>query len=356
MFRILITSLTALWSATALAAGDTLKVYNWSDYIDPAVLEEFEEETGIKVIYDTYESGEVAETRVMARGSGYDVVIVASEYITRMIDAGAVRRLDQTRLANRKHLWGDIMQRLAAYDAGNRHAVPYLWGTTGIGYDESQVNARMADAPVDSWAMIFDPQVVSRFAECGVSLPDAPEEVLSAALSYLGRDPNSSDAADIADAQAAIKAIRPYVNRIDSAQIDDLASGDICLAMGWSGDVLAAADEAEDGIDVVYAIPKEGAPIWFDLMVIPVDAPSVDAAHRFVDFLMRPEVIARISNEVYYANPNEAATPFVDPEVLEDPSIYPTEDVMKGLFALASRDARTKRGIARRWTMLKLGN
>ncbi len=356
MFRIAMATLIGLWSAAAMAAGGTLHVYNWSDYIDPSVLEEFEAETGIEVVYDTYESGEVAETRLITQGSGYDVAIVASEYLPRMIGAGVIDALNKQKLPNTGHLWDDIMQRLASYDAGNRHAIPYLWGTTGVGYDAKQVAERMADAPVDSWAMIFDPNVISRFADCGVSLPDAPEEVISAALKYLGRNPNSTDSKDIADAQAAIQAIRPYVNKIDSGQIDDLASGDVCLAIGWSGDVLAAADEAEDGIEVVYSIPKEGAPVWFDLMVIPSDAGNKDAAYLFIDFMMRPEVIARVSNEVYYANPNEAATEFVEAEILEDTGIYPTPETMKGLYALASRDPRSKRSIARKWTMLKLGN
>jgi putrescine transport system substrate-binding protein len=356
MFRIIITTLIGLWSATAFAAGGTLKVYNWSDYIDPTVLEEFESETGIKVVYDTYESGEVVETKVMAKGSGYDVVVVSSEYLPRMIGAGVIKPLNKEKLPNSRNLWADIMQRLASFDSGNRHSIPYLWGTTGIGYDEKRISERMADAPVDSWAMVFDPKVVSRFADCGVSVPDAPEELLSAALAYLGRDPNSTDSKDIADAQAAITTIRPYIKKIDSGQIDDLASGDICLAIGWSGDVLGAADEAEGGIEVIYSIPKEGAPIWFDLMVIPADAANAEAAYLFLDFMMRPQVIARISNEIFYANPNEAATEFVEAEILEDPAIYPTPRVMKGLFAVASRDARSKRAIARQWTIVKIGN
>ena len=356
MFRIIITALIGLWSATAFAAGGTLKVYNWSDYIDPAVLEEFESETGINVVYDTYESSEVVETKIMAKGSGYDVVVVSSEYLLRMIGAGVIKPLNKEKLPNSGNLWADIMQRLASFDLGNRHSIPYLWGTTGIGYDEKRISERMADAPVDSWAMVFDPKVVSRFADCGVSVPDAPEELLSAALAYLGRDPNSTDSKDIADALATITAIRPYIKKVDSGQIDDLASGDICLAIGWSGDVLGAADEAEDGIEVIYSIPKEGAPIWFDLMVVPSDAANTEAAHLFLDFMMRPQVIARISNEIYYANPNEAATEFVEAEILEDPAIYPTAEAMKGLFAIASRDAKSKRAIARQWTMVKLGN
>ncbi|MDH3663148.1 MAG: polyamine ABC transporter substrate-binding protein [Alphaproteobacteria bacterium] len=356
MFRIIIITLIGLWSATAFAASGTLKVYNWSDYIDPTVLEEFTSETGVKVVYDTYESGEIAETKMMAKGSGYDVVVVSSEYLPRMIGAGVIKPLNKGKLPNSSNLWADIMQRMAAFDSGNRHAIPYLWGTTGIGYDENRIAERMADAPVDSWAMIFDPNVVSRFTDCGVSLPDAPEEMLSAALAYLGRDPNSIDSKDIADAQATIEAIRPHVTTIGSSQLDDLAAGEACLAIGWSGDVLSAADEAEDDINIVYSVPKEGAPIWFDLMVIPADAVNAEGAHLFIDFMMRPEVIARVSNEVYYANPNEAATEFVEAEILEDPAIYPTPEAMKGLIAIASRDAKSKRAIARRWTMVKLGN
>jgi putrescine transport system substrate-binding protein len=356
MFRIIITTLIGLWSAAAIAAGGTLKVYNWSEYIDPAVLEEFTSETGITVVYDTYESGEIAETKMVARGSGYDVVVVASEYISRMIGAGAINPLDKENLSNSGNLSADIMRRLASFDPGNRHAIPYLWGTTGIGYEEKQIAERMADAPVDSWSMVFDPKVVSRFADCGVSLPDAPEELLSIALTYLGHDPNSTDSTDVADAQAAIKAIRPYVTTIGSSQLDDLSTGRVCLAIGWSGDVLAAADEADEGIDIVYSVPREGAPIWFDLMTIPADAANVEAAHLFIDFMMRPQVIARISNEVYYANAIEAASAFVEAEILEDPAIYPTAETMKGLFAIVSRDARSKRAIARQWTIVKLGN
>ncbi len=355
MLRIIITTLISLWSAAAIAAGGTLKVYNWSEYIDPTVLEDFASETGIKVVYDTYESSEIAETKMMAKGSGYDVVVVASEYLSRMIGAGVIKPLIKEKLPNSRNLWADIMQRLASFDSGNRHAIPYLWGTTGIGYNKKRIAERMADAPVDSWAMIFDPKVVSRFADCGVTLPDTPEEMLSAALVYLGRDPNSTDSKDIADAQEAIKAIRPYITTIGSSQTNDLSSGIACLVIGWSGDVLLAADEAEDGIEIVYSIPKEGAPIWFDLMVIPTDAANVEAAQLFIDFMMRPEVIAKISNEVYYANANEAATEFVEAEILDDPAIYPTAEALKGLFAIASRDARSKRAIARQWTVIKLG-
>ena len=354
MKRMLIAALVVL-AGGPTSAAESLSIYNWGEYIDLTIIEEFERETGVKVVYDTYESGETTEAMMMAGGSGYDLVVIASEYLGRLISAEVIRPLEIDRLSNAGNLWDDVMERVAAHDPGGRYTIPYLWGTTGLGYNVGEISARMPDAPLDSWAMLFDPNIVSRFADCGVSMIDGPEEVLGAALAYLGRDPNSSDPKDIADAQAAIARIAPYVQTFDSEHINDLANGRTCLALSWSGDALAAADRAIDGIEVSYAIPKEGAPIWFDLFVSPADAKNADAAHQFIDFVLRPEIIARCTNEVWYPNPNAAATGLVDAEVLANPAIYPPHETMSRLFALNARPPKEKRAIARAWNRLKLG-
>lgn len=354
MRQILIAALlTLVGSAPSIA--ETLRVLNWSEYIDPSVLDEFEAETGVKVIYDTYENGETTETLMMAGDTGYDLVVVASDYIRRLLSAEVVRPIDKNRLTSIGNLWGEVMERVDAHDPGARYTLPYLWGTTGIGYNRAAIEARMPDAPLDSWAMLFDPETVSRFADCGVSMIDAPEEVLSAALVYLGHDPNSNDAKEIAEAQGVIAKITPFVRSFDSEQIKDLSNGRTCLALSWSGDTLIAADQAADGVEVAYVTPRQGAPVWFDLFVIPTDAKNVEAAHLFLDFMLRPEIIARCTNEVWYANANAAATAFIDAEVLANPAAYPPQDTMNRLYALNARPPMEKRAIARAWTRLKLG-
>jgi len=345
--------------ATAASAQEekVVNVYNWSDYIDETILEDFTKETGIKVVYDVYDSNEILETKLLSGGTGYDVVVPsAAPFMVRQIQAGALQKLDKSKLPNLTHVWDQIAERVSKYDPGNEYSVNYMWGTTGIGYNVDKIAERMEDAPTDSWDMIFDPDVVSKFADCGVYMLDAPAEMIPAALNYLGLDPNSKDPDDIAKAGEALKAIRPYIQKFhSSAYIDSLANGDICLAVGWSGDVFQAIDAAADGVNVKYVIPKQGAQMWFDQMAIPVDAPHPDNAHTFINYMLQPEVVAKASNYVFYANGNKDAVEFIDAEVKDDPAIYPPDDVMEKLFTVDSYDPKTQRIITRTWTSVKTG-
>jgi len=355
----LATALTALSGSAMAEEEKILNVYNWSDYIAEDTIANFEERTGIEVNYDVFDSNEVLEAKLLAGNTGYDIVVPSASFMERQIQAGVFSKLDQTALSNRGNLDPDIMTRVALHDPDNAHAVPYMWGTTGIGYNEALVGEALKDAPVDSWSLIFDPAVVSRLANCGVTLLDAPSEVFSAALVYLGKDANSEDLDDLAAAEAVLAAIRPHIRYIHSSQqINDLANGEICVAMGWSGDIMIAADradEADNGIEISYSIPKEGTIIWFDMLAIPTDAPHPANAHLFIDYLLEPEVIAEVSNYVYYANPNSAATALVEEEIIEDPGIYPTDDVKAKLFPDLAHTSKFTRLQTRAWTRFKTG-
>ncbi|MDE0445483.1 MAG: polyamine ABC transporter substrate-binding protein [Spirochaetaceae bacterium] len=336
-----------------------LNVYNWSDYIAEDTIADFEERTGIKVNYDVFDSNEVLEAKLLAGNSGYDVVVPAASFLERQIRAGIFARLDKDRLANYGNLDAAILERVAAHDPGNEHAVPYMWGTTGFGYNVAKVNAVLPDAPTDSWGMLFDPEVVAKLAPCGVTVLDAPTEVFANLMGYLGRDPNSEDAADLEAFTEHMLLIRPHIRYFHSSQnINDLANGEICVAMGWSGDMLIARDraaEAGQGVEVAYTIPREGAVIWFDTLAIPSDAPHPDNAHLFLDYMMEPEVAAAVSNYVFYANANRASLPHVDEEVKTDPAIYPSVEVKDNLFADLADSAEFTRLLTRAWTTVKTG-
>lgn len=342
-------------AAPAAWAEDALRVLNWSGYIDPAILDGFTEETGIAVDYEVYNDGEATEAMLVAGGSGYDLVVVSSEYLGRLVALEAVAPFDLGALPGRSRLSAELMAQLDRLDPGGRFAVPYLWGTTAVGYDRAAVAERMPDAPVDSWAMVFDPEVVARFADCGVGFVDAPEEVVAAALLHLGRDPNSTDPADVAAALAAIEAVAPLVARFDAEAQENLAHGTLCVALAWSGDVLTATDDQDEGVDVAYSVPPEGGILWFDVMVLPADGARPDAAHRLVEYLMRPEVIALATQETWYPNPNREASALLPPELLGNPAVYPPEAAMDRLFALRSRPPAQKAAIARAWRRLRLG-
>jgi putrescine transport system substrate-binding protein len=334
-----------------------VNVYNWSDYIDESVLADFESETGIHVVYDVFDSNDMLETKLLAGGTGYDVVVPTGSFLARQIQAGVFRELDRSKLPNLSNMWDVVSQRVAKYDPDNAHSINYMWGTTGIGYNQGMIQERMANAPVTSWDMVFDPEVLGRFAECGVHMLDASDEMIPAALNYLGEDPASQDVAVIRKAESVLLAIRPYIQKFHSSEyINALANGDICLAVGWSGDVLQAADralEADNGVEVHYVIPDEGALMWFDQMAIPVDAPHPDNAHAFLDFMMRPEVAAKASNYVYYANGNKASQALLNEDVIGDPAIYPSEEVIAKLFTISPYTARTQREVTRLWTRVK---
>jgi putrescine transport system substrate-binding protein len=359
--------LAAAGLAVATSAGAqerVVNVYNWSDYVldeaDDSVLKDFTDETGIKVVYDTYDNNEIVETKLMAGGSGYDIVVPSNLNLAREIAAGTLRKLDKSKLPNLTHMWPLIMERLATYDPGNQYAVDYMWGTTGLGYNADMVAERIPDAPVDSWALLFDPQYASKLADCGIDLLDSPDDVLPSALAYLGLPPDSKDQANLDKAAELLQKVRPYIQKFHSSEyINGLANGDICLALGYSGDVFQArdrADEAGNGVTVAYSIPKEGALMWFDSMAIPKDAPHPDEAHEFINFMMRPDIAARNSNYVYYANGNIDSQDQLEEDVAGDPAIYPAQDVLDKLFVTTPADAGAQRIITRLWTRLKAGS
>ena len=348
--------------ATAAATdGDrVLNVYNWSDYIAEDTLANFEKETGIKVRYDMFDSNEVLEAKLMAGNTGYDIVVPSLTFLSRQIQAGVFMPLDKSRLTNLGNLDPEIMATLAQNDPGNTHSLPYLWGTTGIGYNVEKVREALGeDAPVDSWALVFEPENLEKLKGCGVAFLDTPSEIIPPVLNYLGEEPNSFDPAVVQKAVDRLQALRPHITYFHSSQfINDLANGDICVAIGWSGDIIQAqdrAEEAEKGVDIAYVIPKEGAPMWFDMLAIPKDAKNVDEAYVFLDYLMRPDVMAGIQNYVMYASGNQAALPMVDQEVLDDPGIYPTPEVYEGLYTLAVLPPDVDRMFTRHWTTLKTG-
>ncbi|MCF3936742.1 polyamine ABC transporter substrate-binding protein [Acuticoccus sp. M5D2P5] len=340
-------------------AEEVVNVYNWSDYIDEEVLADFTAETGIRVQYDVFDSNEFLEAKLLAGQSGYDVVVPTAYFLSRQIKAGLFAPLDKAKLPHMGNLWDMILKETATYDPGAEYAVTYMWGTTGIGYVEEKIAERMADAPVDSWDIIFKPEILEKFADCGVHLLDAPSDMFPIAMNYLGLDPNSKDPDDIRKGAELLGTIRPYIQKFHSSEyISGLANGDICLAVGWSGDILQARDRAEDadnGVTVAYSIPKEGAPMWFDMMAIPADAANKDNAHAFIDYLMRPEVIAKATNYVNYANANAAAMDFVDEAVLDDPAVYPPAAVQETLFTTTELPPQVQRIATREWTRLKTG-
>lgn len=343
--------------APAWGQDAVVNVYNWSDYIDESILEDFEKETGIKVVYDVFDSNDILETKLLAGGTGYDVVVPSGTFLSRQIQAGVFQPLDKSKLSNLSNMWDVVSTRTAKYDPENAHSVNYMWGTTGIGYNVKQVAERMPDAPVDSWKMIFDPEVISKFADCGVFMLDASDEMIPAALNYLGEDPDSHDLKVIAKAEKLLLSIRPYIQKFHSSEyINALANGDICLAVGWSGDILQArdrADEAENGVEVSYSTPVEGALMWFDQMAIPKDAPHVENAHKFIDYIMRADVMAKASNYVYYANGNKASQELLDEEVIGDTAIYPSEAALETLYTTTPYPPKVQRKVTRLWTKVK---
>lgn len=337
-----------------------LYIYNWSDYIADDTIAQFEAETGIKVTYDVFDSNEVLEAKLMAGNTGYDIVVPSLSFLARQIMAGVFQPLDITKLSNYGNLDKTLMERIAQSDPRNAYSIPYLWGTTGIGYNVGKVAEALGeDYEVSSWELIFNPELAAKVAGCGLVMLDAPSEMIPIALHYLGEDPNSFDEAVIRKAEELLLSIRPHVRYFHSSQyINDLANGDICVAVGWSGDVFQAADRAEEagqGVEVDYVIPEEGAPMWFDMLAIPKDARHPGNAHKFLDFLMRPEVIAGISNYVAYANGNAASLELVDEEVRNNPGVYPPPEVMAKLFTFKVLPPEVDRIYNRVWTTVKTG-
>ena len=343
----------------AFAKDKEVRVYNWSDYIDDTILADFTKETGIKVVYDVFDSNELLETKLLAGGSGYDVVVPTGPFLSRQIGAGVFRKLDKSKLPNISNMWPNIMERVAIYDPGNAYSVNYMWGTTGIGYNVAKIKERMADAPLDSWDMIFKPEVIAKFKDCGIHVLDSADDVLPAALNYLKLDPNTKKPEELQKAADLFAAIRPNIQKFHSSEyINALANGDICLAIGYSGDILQArkrAIEAKNGQTIALSLPKEGAQMWFDQFAMPADGKNTEEAYAFLNYMMKPEVIAKSSNFVQYANGNLASQQFIDDAIKKDPSVYPTEETMKRLFVKTTYDAKTQRFVTRAWTKVVTG-
>jgi putrescine transport system substrate-binding protein len=348
-------------AATGSAVNDqkVLNVYNWSDYIDPSVVPAFEKEYGITVNYDVFDSNEVLETKLLAGHTGYDVVVPSASFLQRQIQAGVFQKLDKSLLPDLKNLDPAITQIMQVHDPGNLYGVSYLWGTSGIGYNEARIRQAMPDAPVDSLAMVFDPKVISHFKSCGVSILDAPDEMVGTVLVFLGRDPNSESLDDLKAAEQVLLSIRPYIRYINSSRyIEDLANDELCLALGWSGDVgqaRARARENGKAVQIRYNIAREGAIMFFDVLAIPADAPHPGNAHLFINYLLRPDVAAKNSTLMHYATSNAAAYPLVAPEIYNDPGIDPTEAQKAHLHPNAAHSLAYTRELNRTWTRFKTG-
>ena len=346
-------------STAATASEHVLNVYNWSDYIQPGVLADFEKEYGVHVNYDVFDSNEILETKLLTGHTNYDVVVPSGAFLERQLQADIYRKLDKTLLPNLRNVDPQVARASAAYDPGNQYSVDYMWITSGVGYNTAAVRERMPDAPVGSWRMLFDPATVAKFQDCGVSILDAPSEVVGTVLLLLGRNPNSDSFDDLKAAEQVLHSMRPYVRYVDSSRyIDMLANGDICLTMGWSGDVKQAHDravEAGRGVDVAYTIPREGAIANYDVMAIPADAPHVRNALLFINYLLRPDVAARNSDLIKYANSVSVSLQPLDPGVRNDPGVYPPPEVRARLVPERARPADYQRRLTRMWTRFKTG-
>jgi putrescine transport system substrate-binding protein len=353
-------ALVAALSSPARAAERVVNFYNWSNYMAPGVLEDFTRETGIKVVYDTFDANETLETRLLAGKSGYDVVVPTAYFLQRQIQAKIFQKLDKSKLPNLANAWPFVTKQLAIYDPGNQYAANYMWGTTGIGYNVKMVEKILGPgAKIDSWDTVFKPENLAKFRDCGIHMLDSADDIFPAALSYLGLDPNSTKPADLENAADLVTKIRPLVRKFHSSEyLSALATGEICLVVGWSGDIMQArarAAEAKGDIEIGYAIPKEGAQMFFDNLAIPADAQHVSEAYELINYLYRPEVAAKNSDFLSYANGNLTSQKLVDPRILDDKNIYPDDATLKKLFVITARDPATQRVINRLWTRVKTG-
>jgi putrescine transport system substrate-binding protein len=361
--RFVVAAAVALIVAFGPAAAQKERVvnfYNWSDYIDPTVLDDFSKATGIKVRYDTFDSNDTLEAKLLAGKSGYDVVVPTGYFLARQITAGIFQKLDKSKLPNLANIWPEIANRLASYDPGNQYAVNYMWGTTGIGYNVKAAREMVGgNTSIDSWEDVFDPAKLARFKDCGIHLLDSSDDIMPAALHYLHLDPNSSDPGDLQRAADLLLKIRPYVRKFHSSEyLNALATGEICFVVGFSGDIKQAqrrAAEAKGSVAVSYAIPNEGAQLWFDNLAIPKDAPDATEAHALIDYLLKPEVAAKNSNLIAYANGNLASQKFIDKSIIDDRTIYPDAATMAKLYTITAHDQKTQRLINRLWTRIKTG-
>lgn len=358
--RILAACVLLLVGAIAAEGAErVVNIFNWSDYIDAGVLEDFSRETGVKVVYDTYDSNEILETRLLAGNAGYDVVVPSATFLQRQIKAGVYQPLDKSRLKNLGNVWPEIAQRLARYDPGNAYAVNYMWFTTGIAYNVAKVKERLGGKPIASWDQVLKPENLRKFADCGVYVLDSPEDLFSITLNYLKLDPNSKDPGDIRRAADLLSGLRRYIKKFHSSEyINALANGDICLAIGWAGDSFQArnrAREAANGVEIDYVIPQEGTLMSLDNLAIPKDAPHPEEAYLFIDYLLRPEVAARNTKITNFANGVGASRPLVDKAIAENPSVYPDAATMKRLFTVTAPDQPVQKIVTREWTRVKTG-
>ena len=346
--------------SSALAEDRVVSVYNWSNYIDTQVLNDFEEETGISVNYETYDSNEVLETKLLTGKTGYDVVVPSATYLQRQIQAGVYQKLDKRKLPNLKHMDPLLQARVEVFDPGNEFSVNYMWGTSGYGVNEDQVRSLTPDAPIGSWELLFNVEELAKVAECGVYMKDEPEEMFPAAMHYLGLSPNSDSPEDIRKAGVLLETIRPHIRKFHNSEfVSSLADGDICLAYGWSGDILQAKNRAVEvgkGTEVTFILPNEGAQMWFDQIAIPADAENLEEAYEFINYLMRPEVIARMSDYVFYANGNKDATGLVKEEVASNSNIYPTDEVKQRSYAISVKPLLAQRLMNHAFTTVKSGH
>ncbi len=357
--RVALLTAAILMAGGAAAQDRVVNVYNWSDYIDEEVLKQFTEETGIKVVYDVYDNNDIVETKLLAGGSGYDIVVPTDANMSRQIKAGTLMPLDKSKLPNLVHMWPFIMESLTTYDPGNEYAVNYMWGTVGIGINVAKVTERLGIEDLDTWDIVLKPENAAKLADCGIYMLDAPEDIIQSTLAWLGLTPDSKDPADIEKAGEVLKAVRPYIQKFHSSEyINALANGDICVAVGYSGDILQARDraaEANNGVEIEYLIPREGAQMWFDSFVIPADAPHPEEALEFINFMMRPEIAAANSNFVFYANGNIDSQEMLAEDVIGDEAIYPSQETLDRLFTSTTYEPKVQRVITRLWSSLKAG-
>jgi putrescine transport system substrate-binding protein len=360
IIRVIACAISIALSVSAQAQERVVNFYNWSNYMAPGVLEDFTKETGIKVVYDTFDANETLETRLLAGHSGYDVVVPTAYFLQRQIAANIFQKLDKSKLPNLANAWPVITAKLTVYDPGNQYAANYMWGTTGIGYNVKTVQSLLGpDAKIDSWSTVFDPEKLAKFKDCGIHMLDSADDILPAALNDLGLDPNSTRPDDLQKAADLVSRIRPYVRKFHSSEyLSALATGEICLVVGWSGDIIQArarAAEANNGVEIGYAIPQEGAQMFFDDLAIPADAPHVAEAHELINYLYRPDVAAKNTAFLGYANGNVASQRLIDAKILDDKTIYPGPPMVRKLFVITARDPATQRVINRLWTKVKTG-
>lgn len=348
-----------LMLAGQASAETVVNIYNWSDYIAEDTLAEFQQASGIKPVYDVFDSNETLEGKLLAGSSGYDVVVPSNHFLSRQIKAGVFQKLDKSRLPNWSNLDPQLLERLQVNDPGNQYAVPYLWGTNGIGYNVAKIKQVLGIERIDSWAVLFEPENLAKLKACGVSFMDSADELYPAMLNYMGLDPASTRIKDYRDAERKLQALRPHITYFHSSRyISDLANGNICIAFGYSGDVFQAisrAEEAGNGIELEYVVPREGGNLWFDMLTIPSDAKNVEQAHAFIDYLLQPQVIAEVSEYVGYANANARADALMDEEIRSNPSIYPSAAVQQRLYVSSELPPEIMRWTTRSWSKLKSG-